>query len=805
MHHQESFRTLILLFFLFFALPSSYAQQELASLGHLDYESYVNDVWGYVDGQGNEYALLGTQSGFSIVDVSQPAEAKEVFYIDGEVTTWRDIKTYQQYAYVANEGGGGLLIVDLSELPEKIDTFSFINRGKINKSHNIYIDTEEGFLYVAGFTNIESNIVQNSRGVMIYDLNDDPIMPTFKGAYFDGYAHDVFVRDGTMYTSEIYNGWLGIVDVRNKSRPTLMARVETPLKFTHNAWLSDNGTYIYATDEKRGGYTAAYDISDLNDITEMDRYQSSPGGQVIPHNVHVFNDFLVISHYTDGVRIVDANEPDALTEVAFFNTTENDSIPSAGCWGAYPFLPSGNLLVTDRENGLFILDAQYPQAGYMEGLIIDSSTEQPIFGVSIEIANTNIKKQSNLFGNYKVGFPASGTYNIQLQKYSYDPKTIEDVVIEAGTIKTLDVTLTKQAAFPLEVQVINAENGAPINNATVEVSHAVADYKVSENDLGKYLILEEAYEDDYALLVSAWGYHAHQQSFALDPDNHQLIIELTPGYYDDFRSDLGWTVSGDAFSTGQWLRNRPIATYDNTGEITYPANPGADVEDDEGDLCFMTGNFPGEADNADLDLATSILSSPKFDLSEHPNAVISFYLWFYSSEMEDNTDNVTINILNGEDQVKVQRIDPYNAQMSQWLYYEFRPADYIPLTSEMRLTINAIATYPDFKVTEAAFDAFEIRAGINTTNDTPILSQYSLLATPSLFADYTILELQTSKYTDKKPIQLQVYDLQGQLIDVQNAFTNTPTSWGNAFPSGYYIVKMGSETEGFLSQKLVKY
>jgi hypothetical protein len=46
----------------------------------------------------------------------------------------------------------------------------------------------------------------------------------------------------------------------------------------------------------------------------------------------------------------------SLTEAAFFDTVPaNDAVGFAGAWSVYPYLPSGTVLVSDIENGLFVL------------------------------------------------------------------------------------------------------------------------------------------------------------------------------------------------------------------------------------------------------------------------------------------------------------------------------------------------------------------------------------------------------------------------------------------------------------------
>ncbi|MEC9209974.1 MAG: hypothetical protein VX762_06070, partial [Bacteroidota bacterium] len=63
-----------------------------------------NDIWGWVDPiSEDEYALVGLNDGFSCVNVSNPTIPIEEFYIADLNSTWRDIKTWGNYAYVTTE------------------------------------------------------------------------------------------------------------------------------------------------------------------------------------------------------------------------------------------------------------------------------------------------------------------------------------------------------------------------------------------------------------------------------------------------------------------------------------------------------------------------------------------------------------------------------------------------------------------------------------------------------------------------------------------------------------------------------
>ncbi len=79
------------------------------------------------------------------------------------------------------------------------------------------------------------------------------------------------------------------------------------------------------------------------------------------HNGYVNGTSYYVSHYRRGVVVYDAANPNALAEIAHFDNYLAPSTNSAGtdgAWGVYPFLPSGNLLVSDIENGLFVLRDQ---------------------------------------------------------------------------------------------------------------------------------------------------------------------------------------------------------------------------------------------------------------------------------------------------------------------------------------------------------------------------------------------------------------------------------------------------------------
>ncbi|HUF21742.1 MAG TPA: choice-of-anchor B family protein, partial [Burkholderiales bacterium] len=108
----------------------------------------ATDVWGFVDLNTNrEYAIVGYDIGTAVVDVTDPADPREVGFIDGQRAFWRDLKVYQSFdtaagrwrafAYVSTDGStDGLFVIDMSGLPHSIRRTSYAS--DFAAAHNVY-------------------------------------------------------------------------------------------------------------------------------------------------------------------------------------------------------------------------------------------------------------------------------------------------------------------------------------------------------------------------------------------------------------------------------------------------------------------------------------------------------------------------------------------------------------------------------------------------------------------------------------------------------------------------------------------
>jgi choice-of-anchor B domain-containing protein len=420
------------LLLLLLLLPASLlAQLNLQQIGHLPYAPLsLAGCWHHVDSSGVEYALVGTSAGLSIVDLSDPTQPKERFVVNSLTNNWREVKTWKGFAYFGSEAqGSGITIVDLRSLPDTVYSKVWFGTGfvvdSINRSHAL--QAEDGYLYVFGGGNI-------TNGATIASL-EDPWNPVVVSKYSEQYVHDGFIRGDTLWTSEIYKGWFGVVDIADRNNPILLATQPTPGAFNHNSGLSPDSKVLFTTDEKPNTPLASFDVTDLDNITLLDTYFPSQLPSKEVHNVRVLGDFLVNPSYGGQLTIVDATRPDNLIETAW--TIMGNSL----VWDADPYLPSGIVFATAKNEGLFIYKATYQHAAWLEGKIFNASTGLPLNGAKIALLNTPNGDSTKVSGTYKTGAASSGTYSVEVSKTGFFTQNI-DIALTSGQLTLQDFYLS---------------------------------------------------------------------------------------------------------------------------------------------------------------------------------------------------------------------------------------------------------------------------------------------------------------------------------------------------------------------------
>ena len=378
-------------------------------IGSEAFENVYNEVWGVVV-DDREYAIIGSTAGTHFFDVTNPSTASEIAFVAGRVVgdeiIHRDYHDYQNYLYtVSDEGLSSLQIIDISTLPDSVSVV-YDSSDLFYRSHNIFIDTAKARLYT---TNGD-----------IYTL-ENPIDPKFLYNTSLLSSHDVYVENDTAY---INTGTLGFVIVdfsqttlENQSHEVIGTLPTYPDQgYNHSGWITPDGNYYAMADETWGMRMKMLDISDFSNIEVVALFGSGVDENSIPHNQIINGNYLYTAYYHDGFYVHDISDPFTPILIGYYDTFDPDHHESyMGAWGVYPFLPSGNILISDMQTGLYLFEVNYDNPLGTDVLVNNKNAIYP--NPCSDVLNLNLtnKSQVNLYdiqGN-KV-FNASDVYNIQL-------------------------------------------------------------------------------------------------------------------------------------------------------------------------------------------------------------------------------------------------------------------------------------------------------------------------------------------------------------------------------------------------------
>lgn len=348
---------------------NSYPQENANKLFHWNdsslvgswaYDNVYNECWG-VQINGKEIAIIGSTAGTHFFDITDPSNSTEVGFVAGAYTgngvIHRDYHDYQGYLYiVCDEGPSTLQIIDISDLPNSISTVYDSNQ-LFARAHNIFIDTATAKLYACA-----SNVA-----MQVYSLAD-PINPLLLHSYTDvGHVHDAYVRNDTAYLN-CGNDGFRIVDFHYLDLPGSMAPVQLAsltsypdAGYNHSGWLNDEGTIYAMQDENHGADVKILDVSDFSNISVLSTFSSGVDSQSIAHNGIIKDNLLYLGYYHDGLRVFDISNPSNPLQVCMYETyTSNDHNSYKGAWGVYPYFSSGNIVISDMQEGLFIVNCSMP-------------------------------------------------------------------------------------------------------------------------------------------------------------------------------------------------------------------------------------------------------------------------------------------------------------------------------------------------------------------------------------------------------------------------------------------------------------
>jgi choice-of-anchor B domain-containing protein len=652
--------------------------KNMTLIGHLnpsDTSDLHSSVWGYAAPDGREYAFFASQIGTHIVDVTT-TPIRQVAFVAGPRNPWREFKTYRNYLYVSTEepdigNGAGIQIIDLSELPARVRLLRV--EQAVSSVHTIFV--RDHYLYAMG----TGPDAQANGGAVIFDLEPDPINPRIVGRVSEHYYHDAWVRNDTLFGAAIWGGGIDIVDIRDKAQPRMLANINYPGSGTHNVEATDDGRYLVSSDEI-GETRKTMKVWDLRHpdgprlVTEY-----TPSLEDIVHNVHVIGRYVYAAWYTAGVRIIDMIDPAHPREVAYFDTYEGRGPSFNGVWEVYGWLPSGRILASDRNSGLYVFQFNGALGGSISGVVTDVSTGRPIAGATIIAPELGRTITTDSQGRYYLGGAVGDVVTVDASRFGYHASSMR-IEITGDLIR--NISLAPAALRAVEVTAQDTSG-----TAIERFSFAVEPYIPAQSTTsGRGSVLVPG-DSTYNVTVGAWGYRIAQVPVNVGAST-TVTATLRPRYQDNATLDLGWSYASpsDDAESGRW--GRALLAPETTPSSRFYPHGHADGGPG---YAFVTGGGGPAPLAMDVEGGTTTLMSPAMDLSAYPNPIISYSQWYmHGRSFSDSSalDSISFEISNDDGRTWVRALTEAMPRL-EWSRKVVFPARFLPMTSTVRVRFVA--------------------------------------------------------------------------------------------------------------------
>ena len=547
-----------------------------------------NDIWGWTDPlDGKEYALLGMTNGTAFVDISNPVNPVYLGALPTETSSslWRDIKVYNNYAFIVSEAGShGMQVFDLTRLrnvsaPPEVFTVDALYTG-FGNCHNIVINPSVGLAYGVG-----SNTF--SGGLHIVNISD-PLNPVIAGDFsLDGYTHDAQVvtyngPDAAYVGREIAFACneddVTIVDVDDPTDTQQLSSTTYPgVAYCHQGWLSDDHQFFFSNDELDESNfgvnttTFIWDVSDLDAPVLVGTYVSSESA--IDHNLYIDANLIYESNYRAGLRILDNTNAaaGALSEVAYFDVyPASNSAAFNGTWSNYPYFDSGIVVVSHIESGLFLLRPRFIDTNTATELACNTDDFVINIDLAVGFAGPINLAMDNLPAGFNATFSANdvapGNYTVTITNPGELEGDFDFTVVATGAhfsySSSQSVTTYDCASAVLGCTDPAADNYDPA--ATIDDGSCTYPcYEVTLDLLTDCWGNEVTWElaDASGAIVASGGPYANQSTNIVN-------LCLDAGCYDfTILDSYGDGMSGAQYNTSCGVDGDYVWTYDADGSV----------------------------------------------------------------------------------------------------------------------------------------------------------------------------------------------------------------------------------------------
>jgi hypothetical protein len=404
-------------------------------------------------------------------------------------------------------------------------------------------------------------------------------------------------------------------------------------------------------------------------------------------------------------------------------------------------------------------------------------------GVSINIAGDDPLNHAvtRLDGSYKTGQAASGSFAVTISKTGFIPQT-RTVLLNAGEVTNIDAALEPVQEYHTTIKILDGQTGQPLPNTPVVVSSTLGIQALSTDAAG-LLKLTCTPDTTYLISTSIWGYLPARFMFQ---NRAFAIVYLQSGYYDDFGTDLNWTVGGNLVEP-QWTREIPdLELFTN---VSAPEN---DLNQDGNNACYLTGNGHN---SFVLDGYVS-LNSPVMRLRDYREARLSFWYWYNYLNSHAQNDFFQVVATNGLETVAVFE---QNSKSTAWKFSnDIYLGQYIELTDSVQ--IHFIVQQGSFdNPAESAIDLFQVvPIGLKTGNVEPDV----LVGSNPTHSFFSVWYNWPGR---EGQIVLEVRNVLGQMVWSQELTALSGTvEFGTAFPNGMYFATLRNGDSRSAPVKLLK-
>ena len=412
--------------------------------------------WGWVQTAKNkDYAIIGSSAKTYFVDVTNPLLPVICDSVNNRHAgcTWRELKTYQNYCYIVSDDGAPntFQIIDMKYLPDSVHVVKDDNI-LFERGHTCWIDGNK--LYVGGQSST-SSVLSNMCVYSLATPTAPVLLRTLSQDYPSvNYVHDMFVRNDTVYASAGNQGlWVFKYNTGPNTFTLLGSFSGYPeAGYNHASSLTDNGkTLVFCDEVPTGVSIKVADVTNLGSIALSSTVEPNANTQMVAHNPYVLgNKWAFVSCYQDGMYLYDISNPNSPTVAGYF-----DSYPQGGAnfsnnygsssyrgnWGAYPYLPSGVIVVNDMQNGFFLIKSTVTGVGVKENTNVLNANVYPNpakNNITVTFANADSK-------NYSVEIT-----NV-LGQLIYSENNLNDCAFPV-TFKSIDVSGLESGSYLVTVK-----------------------------------------------------------------------------------------------------------------------------------------------------------------------------------------------------------------------------------------------------------------------------------------------------------------------------------------------------------------